>query len=163
MNLNQMSLVSAIFREIARQGDAAGIKDLAIHSRGMQSVIDAANAIVACVASPMRASNSGMGLAAWLASDDTGASSKAMAHHLMGAHGDRDAKSHPLDPSDFGRCHRFLEAVPAARALLPEMAKVSEPWARLIAEWDTLTALYVAEAPTGKCPMLSARMRTLSL
>lgn len=163
MKLSQIELVSAIFREIERQGKAAHIKDLTLHSRGMQSVIEAANAIVACVATPFRPSSTGMGLAAWLASDDTGMSSKAMAHHLMGAHAERTANHHPLDPSDFGRCHRFLEAVPAARAMLPEMAKVSETWARLIAEWPALTALYLAEAPTGKCPALYAKMKELAL
>ncbi len=47
----------------------------------------------------------------------------------------------PLDNDDFGRCMKFLEAVPEARARLGELAKVGKEWEGLVKNWDTIETL----------------------
>ncbi|MBO1916633.1 hypothetical protein J4727_18635 [Providencia rettgeri] len=63
-----------------------------------------------------------MGLAAWLASDDVGASSKYMASVLSGH---LCSTSLPWDGADLGRCIRLLEAVPELASQLHEMKACS--------------------------------------
>ena len=161
MIINQLNLVTAILTEISRQCKARKVPDEApVHL--CNAVIEAANLIVAQAARKPIMAREDMGLENWLASDDTGMSSKAMAHHLLGAACKEDIRlAHPHDPADFGRCHRFLQAVPEAVPLLPLMANVSPVWARLIAAWPELTALYLEELPFGKCPRLYETMKNL--
>jgi len=93
--------------------------------------------------------------AEWLASWDTGESSKFIWHYMMGlAH----KSSLPQDPADFGRCHRLLAAFPQWKARLPEMAEACRAWAPLIKAWPELERLYLEELPSGKCPKLFAAM-----
>lgn len=95
----------------------------------------------------------------WREGPDTGTSSLAIWHVMMGRTPDRDDP--PWDPSDFGRCHRLLHAIPGWRARIGEMAKV-KGWKRLAPAWDELEALYVEELPSGKAPKLWARMQALT-
>lgn len=83
----------------------------------------------------------------WLMGDDTGASSKALASKLMGA--DRKHFDHPHDPSDFGRCHRLMQAVPEFRSRLHEMSTCGPYWKALVARWDEIEAWYVEETAEG--------------
>lgn len=155
-----MSLVLAINKELEKQARARKLK-LFVEPRLFQSTIEAANLIVAAYAKPITKASAGMGLTAWLASDDTGISSKTMAAVLCEVHYDKREWSHPYDPDDFGRCHRFLEAVPEARAKLALMGAASPVWAKLVQHWDELTALYLEELPSGKAPRLYDRMKEL--
>lgn len=68
----------------------------------------------------------------------------------------RDRWRHPLDPSDFGRCHKLLEIVPEFRKELSVMKAVSPEWSRLVDAWDELTQLYLSNDPS-----MSARMDEL--
>jgi len=74
---------------------------------------------------------------------------------------------YPHDPSDFGRCHKLLKAIPEWKPRLHEVAdhyKDSMPeWGRLIAHWPELTRLYVAEfrRKDRMAPKLYTRMREL--
>lgn len=99
----------------------------------------------------------------WLKGYDTGVSSKTMAHAIFGAPLDRSGNDTPHDSDDFGRCVRFLDAVPGAREGLPKVAETYPEWAPLIREWDALEALYRNEVPTVSCPhtMLYARLQEL--
>ncbi len=98
----------------------------------------------------------------WIAGHDTGVSSKTIWSHMMGARVERAPwGTCPLDPSDFGRCHRLLLLVPEWRPRLPEMAKYSKWWAGLVAAWDELDALYLEELPSGVCPKLYDRMKAI--
>lgn len=147
--VNQMDLVLKIMHEIDEQAKERGIKTLACTPRQTQAMINAANSIVAAMDSEDRLSAPGMGARAWLASDDTGLSSKCMCRVLFGL-GDGE-NDFPRDSSDFGRCYRFLQAV--THGALPanwrsQMAAVSKEWAALIPKWDRLTELY--EAKDGK-------------
>ncbi len=160
IQLSQINLFSAILAEVAKQAKAQKMKDFPANDRQMNAAVEAANLVVAAFAID-RPNAAGIGLVAWLASDDTGMSSKAMAHHLFGIAGKDRHRCHPLDPSDFGRCHRFLQAVPEAQDKLHIMANVSDVWAKLVAIWPDLTALYLEELPTGTCPKLFAKMKEL--
>lgn len=82
----------------------------------------------------------------WLANGETGLSSKAMAFYLgFGLKRVEDGRAHPHDPADFNRCLGLLRAAPALRKKLPEMAKLSKEWKRLVAAWDRIEAVFVAE------------------
>ena len=95
----------------------------------------------------------------WRDGPDTGLSSIAIYEKFMAAYV-RDP-AHPRDPSDFGRCHRLLAAIPEWRARIGEMAGVSSTWKALVTHWDELEALYLEESPSGQCPKLYARMCAL--
>ncbi len=95
----------------------------------------------------------------WVSGGDTGISSKAIWTHMMG--GTPERWSCPLDPSDFGRCHRLLLLMPEWRARMPEMAKYGKWWAGLADAWDELDALYLEELPTGRCQKLYDRMHAI--
>lgn len=85
----------------------------------------------------------------WLASGDTGMSSKTIAKCAIGRKPDHDW-SIPYDSDDFSRCYRLLQLIPELRGVLPVLAQKFPMWAPLVAEWDELTAMYEqdqAEAP----------------
>lgn len=96
---------------------------------------------------------------AWLTKNDTGISSLTIWRTLMGQTPER--ADIPYDPSDFGRCHRLLNVMPAWRARLGEVAARYPKWQPFVDEWERLTALFEEEAPSGQCPKLYARMREL--
>lgn len=161
-----MSVVSQIdlIVYITRYLDRRGHKD--VNVRQINAIIEAANLIVAAFAVPHQPAAVGMGLARWLASDDTGLSSECLARHLaplagidvpVGGRG----VDHPSDPGDFGRCVRLLEAVPELRPHLPRAADLSPVWAALVARWEELEGLYRDESPMGRAPRLYERMRQL--
>jgi hypothetical protein len=101
---------------------------------------------------------------AWFAHGECGISSAAMARAIVGQAPDArfaNGGNHPCDPSDFGRCVKLLDAVPAARQRLAVVAALSPIWARLIQHWDALEALYRRESPSGAAPVLYQRMKAL--
>lgn len=166
VRIPQMELVTEIIDLVNRHAKRQGIKNLPAEHYQINGIIAAANIIVEQMGRERRPATPGMGLSAWLNCDDTGTSSEAMAYRLTGIcppnmRNQEDKLAIPRDPDDFGRCHRFLEAVPDCRAKVPLMADVSETWAKLAAAWEELTALYLEELPTGQCPKLYARMQEL--
>ncbi len=95
----------------------------------------------------------------WLQSGDTGLSSKYMAAVCAGAGAARNF--YPSDPSDFGRCYRFLKAVPEARENLHKLKDSGAVWAAYVDRWDEMERLYEEEQPTGRGPKLYALMQRL--
>jgi hypothetical protein len=100
----------------------------------------------------------------WFAHGERGISSEAMACAVA------DIKpiekwvkygNHPLDPDDFKRCVKFLDAVPEARQHMNKVAALSNVWARLIEHWDELEALFREEYQTNSAPRLYKRMPRL--
>jgi hypothetical protein len=82
----------------------------------------------------------------WLANGHTGLSSKAMAFYLgFGIVRKQEGRFYPLDPSDFNRCLGLLRVAPRLRSKLPQMAKLSKYWRRLVAAWDQIEATFHEE------------------
>lgn len=99
----------------------------------------------------------------WLLSGDTGLSSEAIWRHMMGMAPDVEwGPRSPLDPSDFGRCHRLLQKFPEWRTRIGEMVKYPA-WNPLAAHWDELEQLFLEERTnsTGMAPNPYARIREL--
>lgn len=163
---SQISLVAAIMRELEKQGkQASPAFTAAASSRQMNAICDAATSICGAMASDDIPSTPNMGLRAWLGGHDTGVSSLTMAAVMFNAGnyvGNPQRFSHPLDSSDFGRCHRFLEAVPQSRERLHLMSDVSLTWKVLVERWDEITALYV-EAKAKDQPAKAANDLIASL
>jgi hypothetical protein len=153
-DVSQFDLIQAITKHLLR----SGVK--AVNPRQYNTIIAAANSIVSELERPTIMATPNMGLVAWLKSDDTGLSSRYMASVLCG-HPDYAEYAHPHDPDDFGRCYRFLLAVPAVRSRLNVMATKSDQWEKLCLYWDELEKLYLEESPSGKCQRLHARMHEL--
>ncbi|HGN0867350.1 TPA: hypothetical protein ACKROV_000560 [Providencia alcalifaciens] len=137
MQLNQIGLISAISTELENQ-----IPGIPAEPRYMNAIINAANLICDEFKKPIVKASSGMGLTAWLASDDTGASSKYMASILSGQF--NVSHNYPWDPSDLGRCIRLLEAVPELESELHKMKACSPQWAAVVDNWDKWKGLHKA-------------------
>ncbi|NKG32458.1 hypothetical protein FVB43_20720 [Erwinia rhapontici] len=105
--LDQISLFTAINNEVCRQHPG-----LPAEPRLMNAVIAAADGLVKEFAKPIVKASSGMGLTAWLSSDDVGISSKYMAWVLSEDGFPEPEFAYPRDPDDFGRCLRMVRAIP---------------------------------------------------
>jgi hypothetical protein len=80
----------------------------------------------------------------WLANAETGISSETLAF-WAGFDVKKEHRRHPLDPSDFNRCLTLLRAVPALREDLHKMSVLSPQWARVVANWDQIEKVFIAE------------------
>lgn len=127
-HLNQMTLVTDIMDALARQ-----VPGLPAEPRLMNCVIAAANTICAEFAKPLVKASNGMGLTAWLASDDVGMSSKFMASVLSGQFHSEFAI--PYDPADFGRCVRMIQAVPELEQHFDKMLEHGPMWKAVVGNW----------------------------
>ncbi|EKP0311738.1 hypothetical protein JE959_001764 [Aeromonas veronii] len=132
--LNSMALVGVISKEINNQ-----IPNLPVNARLMNSIIQAANGIVAEFAKDSVMATEGMGLAAWLESDDTGLSSKYMACVLSGQFCSEFA--YPRDTDDFGRCVRLIKAVPELAPKIAQMQGRGAMWDAVVENWDRWVAM----------------------
>lgn len=141
MQLSQIDLIAAISNEVEKQ-----IPGIPAEPRYMNAIIRAANLVCDEFKKPLVKASEGMGLTAWLASDDVGLSSKYMASVLSGQF--YASNNHPRDPADLGRCIRLLIAVPELASQLHEMKACSPQWSAVIDNWDKWKELY--EAGEGK-------------
>lgn len=99
----------------------------------------------------------------WLYGPDTGVSSLTIFSVLSARHGYlvKNSNDIPYDPSDFSRCHKLLEKMPEWRDRLQEVAAQFPQWEPFVREWPSLTALYLEEKSTGRCPRLYESLRLL--
>lgn len=141
MQLSQINLISAISTEIEKQ-----IPGIPAEPRYMNAIIKAANLVCDEFKKPLVKASEDMGLAAWLASDDVGLSSKYMASVLSEQF--YASNNYPRDPADLGRCIRLLVAVPELASQLHEMKACSPQWSAVIDNWEKWKDLY--EAGEGK-------------
>lgn len=173
-HVRQFELFTAIMQAIVDQGVL-----LSGSARQIDSIRQAADLIVAEFARPDTKSTPASELPGasyaerlerWLASDDHGQSSLAMAREMQtrvdGKFRVPDKyfnysgcfEAHPTDNSDLGRCLRLLEAVPEFRKHLSAMGGISEEWKRLVGHWEELEGLY-KDAPDSS--RLYERMREI--
>ena len=163
--MDQMRLVADILDLLYRHG----VKNANL--RQMNAVVTAANTICDEMEKPHVLSTPNMGLEQWLQSDDTGLSSLAMTwqlfnepenRHMVGSvKSSGDKTEHPHDPADFGRCYRFLKAVPEATKRLDRMRTVSAVWDRFIDNWSKMTYLYERDISAGYSDELYELMQDL--
>jgi len=104
-------------------------------------------------------------IGAWINGGDTGMSSKFLCSIALGnAIGQ---VSYPHDPSDFGRCYRFLGLLTRQESdeVLIKAGRLSDKWASVVANWYQLTALYNEECrgEAWKAPKLYALMKEIGL
>ena len=151
--VSQIDLVVAIGKALAKLGYESS------EPRHMNAIIEAANIIRREFNRESVAAVDGMGLAAWLQSDDTGLSSKWMAHICAG--GPSTLFGYPYDPGDFGRCYRFLRAVPEARDNFYKLKECGAVWAAFVDNWKEMELLYEEEFPTGSAPKLYRLMQSI--
>lgn len=143
IQLDQMSLIVAINNEICRQ-----VPGMHVEPRLFNAVIAAANGLVGEFAKPIVKATPGMGLEAWLDSDDTGSSSLYMAWCLSaGQFGywqgrKQPEPAYPHDPDDLGRCIRLIEAVPEFGGKIPEMSHRGAHWLAVTTNWTRWVEMY---------------------
>lgn len=99
----------------------------------------------------------------WLASADTGISSRVIYAVFTGHPIQGRWTNTPQDPADFGRCYRLLEIAPAHwRENLSKVSDRYPHWGPMVEQWDECERLYREELPQGKAPKLYALMKTLA-
>lgn len=97
-------------------------------------------------------------LADWLASGDTGTSSKAIMLWLSARKvADTWGADTPSDAGDFGRCMRLLERIPEWKPRMAEMAEAGGLWPTFSKRWPELTRVYLDECG-GKVPAKGDRI-----
>lgn len=70
-----------------------------------------------------------------------------MIQHLMGVDVMGEGRGYfPMNKSEFGECAYLLRCLPKLREKLPEMAEVSQEWAKLVTKWNALEADYYSRA-----------------
>jgi hypothetical protein len=83
---------------------------------------------------------------AWIASDDTGTSGRTLfaCHFHIPITSKSSFGNYPHDPSDFGRCKRFLDTLgpDEKKTALLNVSAVSKEWKALVENWDRLEAMY---------------------
>lgn len=97
-------------------------------------------------------------LANWLRLGERGLSSLTISAKLFGHPVLHTSINYPRDPSDLRRCLLLLDATDSHRRI-GEMASVSDEWARLVAEWDSIVAVFAEEAGGNSCPRTYALMK----
>lgn len=144
-SFDQIPLVTAITNELSRQQP-----NLPADHR-MNAVIKAANDIIAEYAREPRMVTTGMGLRAWLLSDETGNSSQYMAFVLSKTDGGwpedlapAPRQAYPRDPDDLGRCFNLIDAVPEFGGRIPEMADKGAHWMAVTSNWARWLEMYHA-------------------
>jgi len=95
----------------------------------------------------------------WMTSQDTGVSSETMVAIALGAEKGRfDA---PHDPSDFGRCYRLVQKVPAIYGAFDRIGELVPAFAGILREWEELCRIYERDLPTGISNELYERIKQL--
>lgn len=98
-------------------------------------------------------------VAEWFVSRDTGISSETMAAIALGAkNGIFDA---PHDPSDFGRCYRLIQKIPAIKGEFDKIGEAVPVFAGILREWNDLARIYERDVNSGRSAELYRRIKEL--
>ncbi|MFA0809327.1 hypothetical protein [Microbulbifer epialgicus] len=161
VNVSQIDIVSAILNKIHE-----ACPNQLLSPCQVNTIHNAATMVLEVLHTREVRAAPGIGLEAWLRTEDVGASSKFMASILAQEHGIKAMPTHPIDPSDFARCRKLLSAVPELEDRLELMADQSEVWKRLVERWSEICELMDEEAPNwtsgeGRCPKTFSLMKEL--
>ena len=85
----------------------------------------------------------------WIENGQKGTSSKTMLYICYGKRLTSEL-SHPLDPSDFMRCHKLVQTVPEIKNRFYALKEHSPVWSNLVDNWDKLTELLEEQLETKK-------------
>lgn len=80
----------------------------------------------------------------WLAGDDTGISSEALAFTFLSVKR-IPYLNPPADPADLGRCLRLIRKVPAVREMVDVLGNKHRGWRKAACVWDQLAKCMKAE------------------
>jgi hypothetical protein len=85
-------------------------------------------------------------IAEWLASGDTGSSSKAIMLWLSARQTEKTfGPSVPSDAGDLGRCLRLLGRIPEWKSRMPEMTGAGGYWPTFARRWDEIVAQFMED------------------
>lgn len=105
-------------------------------------------------------------IGAWLIHGQTGISSRFIAAVMLGADPVVDrpywGHTHPIDPADFGRCYKLIEAAPGIQGHLDVLREADATWNAMVDEWQTMTDLYERDRESGKSTELYNLMKKLA-
>lgn len=84
----------------------------------------------------------------WCYAGERGISSETICEFFTGwpLQARRWGAGYPLDPADFNRCRKLLEAVPEWRGRIVELAALGPVWAALVERWDEIERTFHEEA-----------------
>lgn len=133
--ISQIELSQKIM-DVVKEADP----EFQIEMRHYNIILKASSSITEELRRKPRPATDGMGLDAWLESDDTGLSSKYMAY-VLAPEAPYSEYAHPYDPADFIRCEKLLQAVPELKDKLHNMAECSGEWSGLIRDWQVISEL----------------------
>lgn len=136
---SQPLVLSDVLRVFDKHHREATGQPLSVIPRQVNRVIECVNLMIAEFQKPFQQAEANCGLAAWLASDEVGRSSKALAAFLSG--GKSTIEYYPLDGGDFRRCVVMLRAVPELRSELHRVMTQGPYWTALLGHWTELEAL----------------------
>ena len=102
----------------------------------------------------------------WLATGDTGISSKAIVYAAKGLDIDTFWNWGPLDPDDLRRCMVVMRDYPCTKRGLTKLAATKQDWAALAAKWEVLKESLISEIGDLDCrnrraPKTYAMMREI--
>lgn len=135
-DVDQMSLVSAISKELTKQNPKLPF-DSALYNK----VIEAANLIKEECERERVYSTDNMTPKEWLASDDVGLSSRYMITVLANLGFPMPYGDLPSDSEDLGRCIRMVKAC-NLESEIPRLLEMGDDWKRIAENWDKLKSLY---------------------
>jgi hypothetical protein len=133
-HVNQMDLITAITKELGRQGL------IEVNPRQYNALIAAVDDICAALYVEHIPALPNIGLLRWLASDETGSSSKYLAYTLFPSEAPKAEYAHPHDIGDFKRCVGLINSVPEAKNNLDLIRERSPQWDAVCENWDAWVA-----------------------
>lgn len=90
----------------------------------------------------------------WMANENTGMSSQAMAYCAIDV--ELKCKATPSDPADFNRCLNLVHIIPEIREHFPKIAQLSPEWRAFIGNWDRIEKSFINEVGLNWCNRSSA-------
>ena len=137
MHIDQIDLIGAITKHLSKRGAKKVVP------RQFNTVIAAANMIVAAYEKDFIPVTKGMTINEWMGTDECGASSQYVAYVSSGM--GTGEYFFPRDADDFSRVHKLVTMVQGMENGISRMSGTGPEWSRLAEAWPELTALFEAK------------------